>query len=101
MTPAAQWRPEQAPASPARAPDTTRQTNPPSEQPTSVDCDRCRARGPGCPDCMVTFLLGGPPDDVSFDPEERRAIDVLVAAGMIPPLRMVQSVDTPGVSDSA
>jgi hypothetical protein len=48
----------------------------------------------------VTFLLGGPPDDVSFNPEEQRAIDVLAAAGMIPPLRMVQSVDTPGVDDS-
>lgn len=69
--------------------------------PVSVDCDRCGVRGAGCPDCMVTFLLGGPPDDLSFDAEESRAIDVLAAAGLISPLRMVQSVDSPGFDDSA
>lgn len=59
--------------------------------PLVVDCDHCAARGAGCSDCMVSFLLGGPPEDVVFDNEEQRALDVLSAAGLIPPLRMVRS----------
>jgi hypothetical protein len=42
---------------------------------------------------MVTVLLGGPPYGVALDEAEQRAIDTLAAAGLIPPLRMVQSVD--------
>ncbi len=39
---------------------------------------------------MVTVLLGGPPFGVALDADERRAIDVLSDAGLIPPLRMVE-----------
>ncbi len=42
---------------------------------------------------MVTVLLGGPPEGVRLDDDERRALDVLAAAGLIPPLRMVTPVD--------
>lgn len=66
--------------------------------PMLVDCDRCSVRGAGCPDCVVTFLLGGPPADVVLDPDERRALDVLASAGMVPPLRMVQALE-PGSGD--
>ncbi|MEJ7707926.1 MAG: hypothetical protein WKF82_12055 [Nocardioidaceae bacterium] len=59
----------------------------------TVDCDRCSMRGIGCGDCVITVLLGGPPDGVALNSEERRAIDVLAAAGMVPPLRMVQPLD--------
>jgi hypothetical protein len=55
-----------------------------------IDCDTCAARGRGCPDCVVTFLLGGPPDDIVVDGEEQRALQVLASAGLIPPLRMVR-----------
>ncbi len=57
-----------------------------------IDCDTCAVRGRGCPDCMVSFLLDGPPDDIVLDGEEQRALGVLASAGLIPPLRMVQSV---------
>lgn len=67
--------------------------------PVLVDCDRCSVRGPGCPDCVVTFLLGGPPDDVVLEPDERRALDVLASAGLVPPLRMVQAMDSCGGDD--
>jgi len=59
----------------------------------TIDCDRCAVRGHGCGDCMVTVLLGGPPDGVVLDDDERRAIAVLVEAGLAPPLRMVTPLD--------
>jgi hypothetical protein len=33
-----------------------------------IDCDTCTARGVGCADCVVTVLLGAPPDWHSADP---------------------------------
>ena len=58
-----------------------------------IDCDRCAVRGVGCGDCIVTVLLGGPPFGVALDDDERRAIDVLARAGLVPPLRMVEPHD--------
>lgn len=60
---------------------------------TVIDCDRCSMRGIGCGDCVVTVLLGGPPFGVELDEAERRAIDVLAEAGLVPPLRMVEPLD--------
>lgn len=57
----------------------------------TIDCDRCTLRGIGCGDCVVTVLLGGPPFGVPLDDDERRAIDVLSDAGLVPPLRMVDA----------
>jgi hypothetical protein len=58
-----------------------------------VDCDTCAVRGHGCADCVVTVLMGAPPD-VRVDPEEQRALHVLAASGLVPPLRMVVSTDS-------
>ncbi len=63
-------------------------------EPLVIDCDRCSVRGIGCGDCVVTVLLGGPPFGVSLDDDERRAIDVLAEAGLVPPLRMVEPFAT-------
>lgn len=54
-----------------------------------VDCDRCVVRGISCHDCVVSVLLGAPPA-VAWDADERRAIDALAEAGMVPRLRLVQ-----------
>ena len=54
-----------------------------------VDCDGCVVRGSGCADCVVSVLLGGPPDVLEFDADEQRALAVLSAGGLIPPLRLV------------
>ena len=62
--------------------------------PTVSDCDHCSMRGIGCGDCVVTVLLGGPPFGVELDEVEKQAIDVLAQAGLVPPLRMVHSIDT-------
>jgi hypothetical protein len=81
-----------------------------------IDCDTCTARGAGCADCVVTVLLGAPPDwqgadpvvvplparraaaaedvvvpppgvVVEFDDVERRAVRALADVGLVPPLR--------------
>ena len=45
---------------------------------TRIDCDTCVVRGLACHDCVVTVLLG-PPPELTFDDDECRALDVLAA----------------------
>ena len=45
--------------------------------------------GPACHDCVVTVLLG-PPPELTFDDDDCRALDVLAAGGLVPPLRLVR-----------
>ena len=59
-----------------------------------IDCDTCVVRGLACHDCVVTVLLG-PPPEMAFDEEECRALDVLADSGLVPPLRMVRPVAGP------
>jgi hypothetical protein len=61
----------------------------------NIDCDGCGARGPACGDCVVTVLLGAPPDGVELDDAERRAIEALADGGLIPPLRLVPVREEP------
>jgi hypothetical protein len=65
-----------------------------------IDCDSCAVRGLACHDCVVTVLLG-PPPDTGFDDEEQRALDVLAESGLVPRLRMVAPVDSAASPDSA
>jgi hypothetical protein len=51
---------------------------------------------------VVTVLLGAPPEGVRLDDDERRAIEVLAASGLVPPLRLATSepaevVDVPQI----
>ena len=61
----------------------------------NIDCDSCAAKGPACGDCVVTVLLGAPPEGVELDEAEQRAIEALAESGLIPPLRLV-AADRPG-----
>jgi hypothetical protein len=70
-----------------------------TDGPTRIDCDSCVVRGLACHDCVVTVLLG-PPEEHSLDDERVRALDVLAAGGLVPPLRMVEAVAPPAI-DSA
>jgi hypothetical protein len=53
-----------------------------------IDCDRCVVRGDACQDCVVSVLLGAPPE-LELDPIQRRAIDLLSGAGLVPRLRLI------------
>ena len=54
-----------------------------------IDCDTCAVRGLACHDCVVTALLG-PPPELGFDEDERRGLEVLADSGLVPRLRMVK-----------
>jgi hypothetical protein len=59
-----------------------------------IDCDTCVVRGPACDDCVVTVLLGPPPES-GFGDEEERALAVLANSGLVPRLRMVTPLPGP------
>jgi hypothetical protein len=55
-----------------------------------VDCDTCLVRSASaCGDCVVTVLLGAPPEGVVLAETEVTALDVLAREGLVPPLRLV------------
>jgi hypothetical protein len=59
-----------------------------------IDCDTCTVRGAACADCVVTFLtipVRSRPSG-ALDAAEQKAIEVLAASGLVPPLRMVRAV---------
>jgi hypothetical protein len=66
---------------------------------TRIDCDTCVVRGLACHDCVVTVLLG-PPPELTIDEEEKRALDVLAEGGLVPPLRLVEPVSGPEVESA-
>ena len=74
-----------------------------------IDCDSCQMAGLACHDCVVTVLLGTPEvrqchgqaHELSGEPspeaadepvhladDHARAIEVLAAGGLVPPLRL-------------
>jgi hypothetical protein len=66
---------------------------------TRIDCDTCLVRGQSCHDCVVTVLLG-PPPELTLGDDESRALDVLAAGGLVPPLRLVTAVDPPAIESA-
>lgn len=54
-----------------------------------IDCDSCAVRGLACHDCVIGVFLDTAPCPVELDPDEQDAIGSLVAAGLVPPLRLV------------
>ncbi|MEV5706914.1 hypothetical protein [Actinoallomurus sp. NPDC052274] len=58
-----------------------------------IDCAKCELRNVGCADCVVTMMPAIPESGLDIDPLERRALGILAAEGLIPPLRMTISVD--------
>jgi hypothetical protein len=65
-------------------------------EPVVVDCDRCLVRSPGaCGDCVVTVLLGAPPEGIELDSDDVAALEALADGGLVPPLRLVIPVTGP------
>jgi hypothetical protein len=69
---------------------------------TRIDCDSCVVRGLACHDCVVTVLLGPPPElePLTIDDDEQRALDVLADSGLVPPLRLVRPVAGPEIESA-
>ncbi|WP_375485436.1 hypothetical protein [uncultured Jatrophihabitans sp.] len=66
-----------------------------------IDCTTCVARHIACDDCVVSVLLGGPPDALEaapvgaaleLDDAEQVALGSLAQAGLVPPLRLVRAL---------
>ena len=66
---------------------------------TRIDCDTCVVRGLHCHDCVVTVLLG-PPPELTIDDDEMAALDVLAGGGLVPPLRLVEPVAGPVIESA-
>jgi hypothetical protein len=56
-----------------------------------VDCDRCEVRGDACTDCVISVLFGAP-QEAEWDDDEQRAIDALIAGGLVSGLRLLPVV---------
>ncbi|WP_144018542.1 hypothetical protein [Demequina sp. NBRC 110051] len=59
-----------------------------------IDCDTCEVKGKECGDCIVSFMTipvrrAAPPP---MDADQSRAVDLLVAGGLVPPSRRVERV---------
>ncbi|WP_250281654.1 hypothetical protein [Frankia sp. CiP1_Cm_nod2] len=57
-----------------------------------IDCGTCVVRGAACGDCVVRVLLEPAGGVVDWDDNEQRAVDALVAGGLIPRSRFVPPV---------
>jgi hypothetical protein len=79
---------------PSGAGDPTR-VDPTAGDSLIIDCDTCLVRGPACSDCVVSCLMGGPPEPVQLSRDEAGALDALAASGLVPPLRLVTAADDP------
>ncbi len=66
---------------------------------TRIDCDTCVVRGLHCHDCVVSVLLG-PPPELTVDDDELAALDALASGGLVPPLRMVHATDGPVIESA-
>lgn len=51
-----------------------------------IDCDTCSVRPAACSGCVITMLMGAPPEGVVLDDAERLALDVLADSGLVRPL---------------
>ncbi|MDQ2847952.1 MAG: hypothetical protein M3Y77_16730 [Actinomycetota bacterium] len=58
------------------------------ERTVHVDCETCSVRGKACSGCVITMLLGAPPQGVEWDDTERVALEVLADSGLVRPFRL-------------
>ena len=54
----------------------------------SISCSDCVRRAtPDCEDCLVSFVLGGPPDALEMNSDDAEVVELFTAQGLIPRLR--------------
>lgn len=58
------------------------------ERELSISCHECVRRGtPDCADCLVSFVLGGPPEELVMSVEEAEVIELFTTEGLLPTLK--------------
>ena len=58
-----------------------------------IDCGSCAVAGLACGDCVVSVLLGAPPESAAVHEvadDHAHALTVLADSGLVPPLRLVR-----------
>lgn len=54
----------------------------------SISCADCVRRGtPDCQDCLVSYVLGGPPEALEMTSDDADVVALFTAQGMLPRLR--------------
>lgn len=54
----------------------------------SISCTDCVRRGtPDCADCLVTFVLGGEPDELVMSGVDVDVVELFTAEGLLPTLK--------------
>jgi len=54
----------------------------------SISCDECVRRStPDCADCLVTFVLGEKPGELSLSSHEADVVQLFTDEGLLPSLR--------------
>ncbi|MHB8379416.1 MAG: hypothetical protein ACYDB2_05795 [Acidimicrobiales bacterium] len=62
------------------------------EMELSISCDDCVRRGtPDCSDCLVSFILGGTPDELVMTAKEVEVVQLFTAEGLLPTLKFHRS----------
>ncbi len=60
----------------------------------SISCRDCVRRGtPDCEDCLVSFVLGGVPDELTLTAQDAAIVELFTVERMIPQLRFRPGVD--------
>ncbi len=59
----------------------------------TISCSCCVRRGtPDCDDCLVSFVIDRHSDELQMEPDDMRAAQMLVAEGLVGPLRYLSVV---------
>lgn len=54
----------------------------------SISCNECVRRGtPDCSDCLVSYVIGETPDELSMTSEDADVVALFTTQGMIPRLK--------------
>lgn len=59
----------------------------------SISCAHCVRRAtPDCSDCLVSFVLGGAPDELVMSSSDAHVVQLFTQQGMMPRLRFQHRV---------
>lgn len=54
----------------------------------AISCEECVRRStPDCADCLVSFVLGETPDELTLTHDEAQVLDLFRREGLVPSLR--------------